>query len=241
MPVVQFTVVQFTHAIVITPASLIRQESDALEWNGNAHIVALPQGEVTLNSEGLVGFGSDLGFSSTGGSPSFFFSGFTIDADGANAAGETYAIFFNPVIGTYRIPFNLADHDIRLLADGAVTMDTTTLAVEVFNCFATGTRIATPDGDKPIEMLRAGEKVLTHDGRSAPVIWRARQSITNPRNLSVGRGPVRIEAGALGPNLPDAPLTVTADHALLFDERNFDPPAAACRPAGEVQLLASGA
>jgi len=67
-------------------------------------------------------------------------------------------------------------------------------------------------------MLRAGEKVLTHDGRSAPAIWRARQSIVNPRNLSVGRGPVRIEAGALGPDLPDAPLTVTADHALLFDD-----------------------
>ena len=75
-----------------------------------------------------------------------------------------------------------------------------------------------PDGDKPIEMLRAGEKVLTHDGRSTPAIWRARQSVANPRNLSVGRSPVRIEAGALGPDLPDAPLTLTADHALLFDD-----------------------
>ena len=91
-------------------------------------------------------------------------------------------------------------------------------SAQVFNCFATGTRIATPDGDKPIEMLRAGEKVLTHDGRAAPVIWRAWQSVANPRNLSVGRGPVRIEAGALGPDLPNGPLTVTADHALLFDD-----------------------
>ena len=88
----------------------------------------------------------------------------------------------------------------------------------VVNCFAIGTRIATPDGDKPIEMLRAGDLVLTHDGRAVPVIWRAWQSVVNPRNLSVGRGPVRIEAGALGPNLPNGPLTVTADHALLFDD-----------------------
>ena len=141
------------------------------------------------------------------------FTGRTIEVD-----GNTYALFQDPNTGTINIPYNKAEHDIGSLADGAVTMDTTTLAVEVFNCFATGTRIATPDGDKPIEMLRAGEKVLTHDGRSAPVIWRARQSIANPRNLSVGRSPVPIEAGALGPNLPDAPLTVTADHALLFDD-----------------------
>ena len=88
----------------------------------------------------------------------------------------------------------------------------------VFNCFATGTRIATPDGDKLIETIKPGDLVLTHDGRAAPVIWRAWQSVVNPRNLSVGRSPVRIEAGALGPNLPNGPLTLTADHALLFGD-----------------------
>ena len=30
--------------------------------------------------------------------------------------------------------------------------------------------------------------------------------------------PVRIKANALGPNLPNRPLTLTADHALLFDD-----------------------
>ena len=108
--------------------------------------------------------------------------------------------------------------DLAPLANGGSSTGYVPTGAVVVNCFATGTRIATPDGERTIEMLRAGEKVLTHDGRSAPVIWRARQSVVNPRNLSVGRGPVRIEAGALGPNLPDAPLTVTADHALLFDD-----------------------
>ena len=130
--------------------------------------------------------------------------------------GETYAIFSTRSFSY--IPYNKEEHDLAPLANGGSSTDYVPTGAIVFNCFATGTRIATPDGDKPIEMLRAGEKVLTHDGRSVPVIWRARQSITNPRNLSVGRGPVRIEAGALGPNLPDAPLTVTADHALLFDD-----------------------
>jgi len=91
-------------------------------------------------------------------------------------------------------------------------------SAQVFNCFATGTTILTPDGDRTIETLQPGDLVLTHDGRSTPVIRCARQSVVNPRNLSVGRGPVRIDAGALGPDLPNGPLTVTADHALLFDD-----------------------
>ena len=91
-------------------------------------------------------------------------------------------------------------------------------SAQVFNRFATGTTILTPDGDRTIETLQPGDLVLTHDGRSTPVIWVARQTVANPRGVELGRKPVRIDAGALGPNLPDAPLTVTADHALLFDD-----------------------
>ena len=131
--------------------------------------------------------------------------------------GETFAIFSNG--SDYFIPYTPGDGvDLAPLANGGSSSGYTPTGAQVFNCFATGTRIATPDGDKPIETIKPGDLVLTHDGRAVPVIWRAWQSVVNPRNLSVGRGPVRIEAGALGPNLPDAPLTVTADHALLFDD-----------------------
>ena len=88
----------------------------------------------------------------------------------------------------------------------------------VFNCFATGTTILTPDGERAIETLQPGDRVMTHDGRSTPVIWVARQTVANPRFVELGRRPVRIDAGALGPDLPNRPLTVTADHALLFGD-----------------------
>ena len=91
-------------------------------------------------------------------------------------------------------------------------------SAQVFNCFATGLRTATPDGERAIETLRPGEKVLTHDGRSTPAIRCARQTVANPRAVELGRKPVRIDAGALGPDLPNGPLTVTGDHALLFDD-----------------------
>ena len=50
------------------------------------------------------------------------------------------------------------------------------------------------------------------------MIWVARQTVVNPRFVELGRKPVRIDAGALGPNLPNRPLTLTADHALLFGD-----------------------
>ena len=91
-------------------------------------------------------------------------------------------------------------------------------SAQVFNCFATGTTILTPDGERAIETLKPGDRVVTHDGRSTPVIWVARRTVANPRAVELGRKPVRIDAGALGPDLPNGPLTVTADHALLFDD-----------------------
>ncbi len=91
-------------------------------------------------------------------------------------------------------------------------------SARVFNCFATGTTILTPDGERAIETLQPGDRVVTHDGRSTPAIWVARQTVANPRGVELGRKPVRIEAGALGPDLPNGPLTVTADHALLFGD-----------------------
>ena len=89
-------------------------------------------------------------------------------------------------------------------------------------------------------------------GRSTPAIWVARQTVANPRGVELERKPVRIDAGALGPNLPDAPLTVTGDHALLFGDMpvNAGAPAedgppvrffAAFGDADELRLVACGA
>ena len=129
-------------------------------------------------------------------------------------------------------------------------------SAQVFNRFATGTTILTPDGDRTIETLQPGDRVVTHDGRSTPAIWVARQTVANPRFVELGRKPVRIDAGALGPDLPNRPLTVTVDrdgrsrpavrrHAgqrrHAGGGRNSNPLRAACRPAVDVQLLACGA
>ncbi len=84
------------------------------------------------------------------------------------------------------------------------------------NCFLTGTLIATPSGERRVEDLAVGDKVLTATGAVAVVKWNAHQTIRlferGPQN-----DPVRFKAGALGGGLPHTDLIVTADHGMALD------------------------
>lgn len=84
-------------------------------------------------------------------------------------------------------------------------------------CFMAGTEIATPTGGVAVEMLRAGDLVLCHDGRVAPVSWVGVQTIASRFADRLRVLPVRITAGALGNGLPWRDLLLSPDHALLLD------------------------
>jgi len=84
-------------------------------------------------------------------------------------------------------------------------------------CFAAGTLIATATGQCAVEDLVIGDEVLSADGLRVPVKWIGRQTIFPTFNRKAGRALVRVAAGALGAGVPNADLTVTADHALLID------------------------
>ncbi|MEO0751879.1 MAG: Hint domain-containing protein [Pseudomonadota bacterium] len=83
-------------------------------------------------------------------------------------------------------------------------------------CFARGTLIATPTGQKRVEDLRIDDAVQTQGGHAVPIKWIGRQTVSRI-NHSVHMQPVRITAGALGKNIPDRDLTVTADHGMVLD------------------------
>ena len=84
-------------------------------------------------------------------------------------------------------------------------------------CFMPGTLVATPSGEVPVETLAAGDPVLTADGRSAPVRWMGRQTVSTRFADPLRVLPVRIAAGALGEALPRRDLLVSPDHALMVD------------------------
>ena len=94
--------------------------------------------------------------------------------------------------------------------------DTTTVTVQ---CFAEGTRIATPDGDVAVERLTRGDLVVTHDGPAAPVVWVGRRRIDCTRHPDPRAvWPVRVAAGAFGAGLPARDLYLSPDHAVFVDD-----------------------
>lgn len=87
-------------------------------------------------------------------------------------------------------------------------------------CFTSGTRISTPDGEREVQKLKAGDMVL--DSEDAPVVLRAIMS--RPVSAAELRRnpklrPVRICAGALGCGLPHRDLLVSHQHRMMVSSK----------------------
>ncbi len=85
-------------------------------------------------------------------------------------------------------------------------------------CFAQGTMILTTDGERPVESLRVGDRVVLARGGEREIVWigRRRVRIDAFERPELQR-PVRVRAGALGGGLPHRDLVVSPDHALFLE------------------------
>ncbi|MDO5643928.1 MAG: Hint domain-containing protein [Paracoccus sp. (in: a-proteobacteria)] len=84
-------------------------------------------------------------------------------------------------------------------------------------CFAAGTLIATANGARPVESLRAGDLVLTRDRGLRPLGWAGRSPLSaHQLDLAPNLRPVLIRAGALAPGLPARDLVVSPQHRVLI-------------------------
>ena len=89
--------------------------------------------------------------------------------------------------------------------------------VTALPCFAAGTRIATPDGERAVELLRAGDRVRTASGDLRAIVWAGSRSVDILAHPEPGLvRPVAIKRGALGPGLPRRDLRVSPDHNIAF-------------------------
>lgn len=118
-------------------------------------------------------------------------------------AGSTTVVFSSET-GEGNFPATEAELSSNLVAD----------PLEI--CFAAGTLIATPDGEKEVQTLNVGDLVLSPDGRSMPVKWIGKQTISTLFAAPEKRMLVRVRAGALGAELPHSDLSLTADHAIFL-------------------------
>lgn len=90
-------------------------------------------------------------------------------------------------------------------------------------CFAQGTLVATVFGERPVETLNAGDRVLTRDNGVQELRWIGWRTLgwstlmTHPHLK-----PVRIREGALGPNSPSRDLQVSPNHRILITDERGD-------------------
>ncbi|WP_300518698.1 Hint domain-containing protein [Aliiroseovarius sp.] len=100
---------------------------------------------------------------------------------------------------------------------------------EIVPCFTPGTLIATPKGERRVEELREGDRVITRDNGIQEIRWVGHKPL-DWRQLQANRHlkPVLIQAGSLGNGLPERDMLVSPNHrvlvandrtALYFEER----------------------
>ncbi|MEM7732113.1 MAG: Hint domain-containing protein [Pseudomonadota bacterium] len=100
--------------------------------------------------------------------------------------------------------------------DGNVISTTTFSEIESVVCFAKGTLIATPKGDRAVEDLKVGDMVKTLDNGPQPILWiKGRELQNHDLHIKPNLRPIRIKAGALGPLMPRDDLMVSPQHRIL--------------------------
>ncbi|MBS0122685.1 Ig-like domain-containing protein [Thetidibacter halocola] len=126
---------------------------------------------------------------------------------------------------------NGIDGTIEFLdGDGGVTGGFDFFEIEeIVPCFTPGTLIATPQGERLVEDLKIGDRVITRDNGIQQVRWIGRKDLTgHDLARKPHMNPVLIRKGALGNNLPEHDMLVSPNHrvlvandktALYFEER----------------------
>ncbi len=111
--------------------------------------------------------------------------------------------------GTYEI--------MNALPNGSIPItNVTTESVTV--CFANGTMIATPSGERLVEELKVGDLVHTADGAIKPIRWIGKREISVADLIFKKElRPVCIAANSFGPGLPHSDLFVSRQHRVAIE------------------------
>lgn len=83
-------------------------------------------------------------------------------------------------------------------------------------CFTPGTMIATPLGERRVEELQAGDRVITRDNGIQEIRWVGQKSLTfGQLTDNAHLKPVMVSQGSLGDGLPERDMMVSPNHRLL--------------------------
>ncbi|WP_085794225.1 Hint domain-containing protein [Falsiruegeria litorea] len=119
----------------------------------------------------------------------------------AGATSDNLPVLVGPNATTTTLQFNQPNPDV--LTYGTVNPGDSGLA-----CFVAGTMIDTASGERPVEMIKPGDLVMTRDDGLQPVRWIGSKTVRGHGRLA----PVRIAAGAYGTNRD---ILVSPQHRIL--------------------------
>lgn len=147
----------------------------------------------------------------------------TLDLRGSTAPG-----------GSFSITYTSADEEDGIVnyldADGNDAGQLVFEEIEnIIPCFTPGTKIATPKGERRVEELQVGDRVITRDNGIQVIRWVGKRDMSAAEfEKAVHLKPVLIRQGALGNDLPERDMMVSPNHrvlvandktALYFEER----------------------
>jgi hypothetical protein len=132
-------------------------------------------------------------------------------------APSGFGLNYNPNTGTLAIT-NAGSIIGDLVFTPAGSLTTAFFKNVVVQCFASGTRIATPDGARSVEALRAGDRVRLANGDTEEIEWVGHRDVDCERHPAPEKvRPFRISAHAFGRNAPNRDLVLSPDHAVFVD------------------------
>ncbi|QNR64898.1 Hint domain-containing protein [Rhodobacter capsulatus] len=144
------------------------------------------------------------------------------DVIDGNEGGDDFDTLDLTTAGPLRInydPTNPENGTVSFLDDhGNVTGSLTFRNIEkvIPPCFTPGTLIATPKGERLVEELREGDKILTRDNGIQEIRWIGRTDLTRAQLMATPHlKPVLIRAGSLGNGLPERDMLVSPNHRML--------------------------
>jgi serralysin len=144
------------------------------------------------------------------------------DGDVVNGGGGTNVAVFAGPSADYTLAYNAGTVTVTPLGGGAADTLTDIQTLQFSDgsepaCYLRGTRIRTERGEVAVEDLRPQEDwAITASGHAARVVWVGWRRVDlrrHPRPWDVM--PVRIRAGAFGPDQPVRDLLLSPDHAVF--------------------------
>lgn len=86
----------------------------------------------------------------------------------------------------------------------------------IIPCFTPGTVIATPYGERLVEELEAGDRIITRDNGIQRIRWVGAKQVSGADMKKAPHlRPIMIKAGALGNGLPERDIVVSPNHRML--------------------------